>query len=115
MRKWISLTVTALRAVAIACTSAMIAWHMESSCIGGKNLVEQFPGTGCVLLGDFLDSVTDVYEHVVTGGEFLALQHEQADLALDAARLTDALEAGNFRYLHGDSETHNFPVLPLPV
>jgi hypothetical protein len=56
-----------------------------------------------------------VHEYVVTGGDCFVLQHEQADLALDAARFTDALEAGYFPDLHGDSKTHKFPAMPIPV
>ena len=38
--------------------------------------------------------------------DLLVLQHEQADFARDAARFTDALEAGHRGHLHGYRETH---------
>jgi hypothetical protein len=51
-------------------------------------------------------SVADVHEYVVARLQFFVLQHEQADLALDAFGFTGALVTIYCCYFHWHGEAH---------
>jgi hypothetical protein len=73
---------------------------------GGQHFVEQLPRCGGLRFGNFLNGVTNMYEHVIARFEVFTLQHEETDVALDSASLTGAGELVDRCNFHWDGKAH---------
>ena len=81
---------------------------MHGSDPGSQHLVVKFPGRACLLGRDPLNCIANMNDNMITGGQGIVLQHEQADIALDALGFATRHITVYFPDFHRYTQAHDF-------